>query len=194
MTKYTYAITTHDQQAKAAGREMPISTKQSIEICNQIRGKNINRAKSILDDAISFERAIPFKRFTNGLGHKPGRMASGRYHPKACKLIKELILSAEANALNKGLSVSDLIIKHICVQKAGNQFHMGSRRGIRMRRTHLEVVLEAQQENKKETKKTEKTKPEFPKKEEKVMKKERAASQKAATVAPLPEKKVEGHQ
>ncbi|MBS3128571.1 50S ribosomal protein L22 [Candidatus Woesearchaeota archaeon] len=159
-------LPTTETQAKAFGRELPLSSKQGIEICNRLRGRSVQQAKKILDDAITFKRAIPFKRFTNALGHKPGKMASGRYHPKACTLIKMVLASAEANALNKGLGTQHLMIKHLSAQKAGNQNHMGSRRGIRMRRTHIEVILESapieQKEKKTQTKKETTPKAETP--------------------------------
>src|SRR3989338_4981406 len=145
---YSYSTSTTAEQAKAVGTYLDVSPKQSIEICNVVRGKSVKAAKRILDDAIAEVRAIPFKRFTNGLGHKRGPLASGRFAPKACETIKGIIASAEANATNKGLSVNDLMVKHICAQRGPKQLHYGRQGGRRHKRTHVEVVLEANKERK----------------------------------------------
>ena len=153
---YNYSRTLKEDHAKAVGRDLPISTKQSIEICNAIRGKPLKRAKDILDHAIQEEIAIPFKRFTGSVGHRRGNMASGRYVPKACQHIKDVIVSAEKNAVFKGLSIQHLFLKHISAQSGGNQHHFGRHRGRAMKRTHIEIML-AQGEKKEKVKPSAKT-------------------------------------
>lgn len=127
--------------AKAIGVALPISFKKSVEICNHIRGKAVADAKNILKDASKLKKAIPFKRFTNGAGHKKIKGA-GKYPVKACSEIVKLIESVEANAQFKGLNTSQLIIRHICAQKGGKAWHYGRKRGRKMKRTTIEVVLE----------------------------------------------------
>ncbi len=124
----------------AIGRNLNISPKQSIEICSYIRGRSVGQAVMILDDAITKKKAIPFHKYTNGLGHKPG-IAAGRYPVKACTAIRRVIKSAEANAKNKGLSASDLKIVHIAVQTAPKQWHYGRQRRSVFKTAHIEVVV-----------------------------------------------------
>lgn len=133
--------TTKESNARALGRDLPISTKQSIEICNFVRGNKLNKAKEKLNDAISMKKAIPFKRFTKDTGHKRN-MAAGRYVVKACSNILKIIESAEANAKNKGLNISNLIVKSIIANKGNRAFRYGRTRRIKNKRTHIEVVVE----------------------------------------------------
>ncbi len=140
MSKYSYSTTVGEKDAAAVGLSLPVSTKQCIEICTALRGKKLARAKMILNDAINQKEAIPFKRFTNGIGHKHGRMASGSYPEKACRLILKLLGSAEANAQFKGLNSSELAVRHICSQTGPKAFRYGRRRRI-AKRTNVEIVL-----------------------------------------------------
>ncbi len=129
--------------AKAFGRSLPLSEKQSIEICSAVRNKPLSRAKKLLQRVIAMKEAIPFKRFTE-VGHRSGAMTAGRYPVNACNEILALLESAEANAQAKGLNVNDLIVRHIAAQKAPLQWHYGRQYRRRMKRIHIEVVLEEQ--------------------------------------------------
>lgn len=144
--------------AKALGRALPISTKQSIEIANFVRGKKLKNALSALQQVAGKKQAIPYTRFQKGgTGHRK-KMGPGRYPVKACSAFISLLQNAEANAQNKGMDVSSLFIKKIVANKAAKAQHFGRRR-TKMKRTHLEIVLqEAEQtakpkDAKKETKK-----------------------------------------
>src|SRR3989338_2021572 len=138
--------------ARAVGRDLSISKKQSVEICKWIRYKSTSRAKRILEDAIKMERAIPYTRFNWNVGHRPG-MGTGRYQIKASTEILALIKSAEANAQLKGLNTGNLHIVHINAQKAPTPHHYGRQRGTKMKRTHIEIVLQERAEKKNEEKK-----------------------------------------
>ncbi|MBI5880864.1 50S ribosomal protein L22 [archaeon] len=118
MAEYKYAFQGLNKEliARAVARDVEASTKQSIEICNYLRHRKLAQAKATLERVILKEQAIPFKRFMNALGHKPG-MASGRYPIKASKIFLKLLESVEANAQTKGLNTSNLEIVHICCQK-----------------------------------------------------------------------------
>ena len=129
-----------ENMAKASARSINISPKQGIEICNYIRGRPLAQAKNLLQQSIDMIRPVPLKRFTNGPGHKPG-MGPGRYYPKACSEIVKVLESAEANAKNKGLNVSDLNVIHIAVQRAAKQSHYGRQKRSVFKTAHVEVVL-----------------------------------------------------
>jgi large subunit ribosomal protein L22 len=130
-----------ENMAKAAGLDLPISYKQALEICNYIRKNHIVKAKEKLENAISMKRPIPFKKFTNGLGHKKGELLAGRYPIKACTEILKLLKSAEANALFKGLNSKGLVIFHLSVKNAAGAWHYGRQRRRRMKRCHVEIIL-----------------------------------------------------
>jgi len=130
-----------ENMVKACGKNLNISPKQSIEICNYVRGRPLAQAKRLIQASIDMKVPIPFKRFTNGLGHKHG-MAAGRFNPKACTEILKVIKSAEANAKNKGLNVPDLRLVHIATMTAPKSWHYGRKKRSVAKAAHLEVVLE----------------------------------------------------
>lgn len=143
---YKYGTKAAGNCAKAVGVGLPISFKQSLMICNAIRGLSIDRAKRVLEDAIDLKQPIRFTRFTNGLGHKKG-MAAGRYPVKACAHILELVRSAEANAQFKGLS-ANLLVKHVAAQQGPGIMRYG-RRAMQAKRTHVEIIVEEVKKEKK---------------------------------------------
>ena len=140
---YRYAFNNYNKElmAKAVGHSLSVSTKQCVEICSHIRGKNIARAKTILNNVIAMKEAIPFKRFNQSVAHKKG-IGPGRYPVKACTAVLSIIKTAKSNAQFKGLNKSNMILRHICAHKASTPWHYGRQRGVKMKRTHVEVVLE----------------------------------------------------
>jgi large subunit ribosomal protein L22 len=142
MAKHHYAYQKSEENTvKAVGRNIGISPKQSIEICKYVRGRTLAQAKMMLRQAIDMKRAVPFTRFSNGLGHKPG-MSAGRYNPKACSEIMKVIESAEANAKNKGYNTADLKLVHIAMQIGPLNRHQGRQRRSIFKNSHIEVVLQ----------------------------------------------------
>jgi large subunit ribosomal protein L22 len=139
--KYKYAFKSDKENVvKAVGRDLGISTRNSIEICSHIKGMEVKKARDLLEKVMKQERAIPFKRFTEGAGHKKG-MSSAKYPFRASQQFLFLLKALEANAQNKGLS-SELRIIHACAQKAAEPLHYGRKRRIKMKRTHVEIAAE----------------------------------------------------
>ena len=151
MNKYAVKID-DEKNAKALGLALPISTKQSILICDHIRGKSVEKAVKILEDVIAEKAAIPYKRFNRDTPHRKG-MGPGRYPVKASKEILKMINSAVSNAQYKGMSVSNLYIKHICAHLASRPWHYGRKTRRKAKRTHIEVVLEEREAKKRIPKK-----------------------------------------
>ena len=145
-----YALKAYNKEnmARAFGRSLPISFKQSIEICNFIRDKDLNYVKNVLSRIIEHKQAVPFKRFNRDVGHKK-KIAAGRYPKKASAEILSLINSVEANAQFKGLNTANLVVKHISANKASNTMHFGRKRSRRAKRTNIEIVVEEKAEVKK---------------------------------------------
>lgn len=102
-----------EKTARALGRDLPISRKKSVELCRELRGMRVDEAKEYLEAIIKKKRAVPFRRYTSGAGHKKGHIGPGRYPVKAAKYILELLESAESNADYNGMDTDELIIKHI---------------------------------------------------------------------------------
>ncbi len=130
------------ETAKAVGKNLSISTKNAIEICSFIRGKSLQKAKEILERVIEKKQAIPFKRFTEGAGHKKGLAGGGKFPVKACAEILNILKLAEANASYKGLNTASLVLKHVKADKASKPIRYSRHRGRLMKRTHVEVIVE----------------------------------------------------
>ena len=164
MTDYKYAYQGEPEgTARAVARSVQVSTKTAVMIAKFLRGKTVARAKKDLELVLKKKIAVPFTRFTEGAGHKPG-IGPGKYPEKATKAFLETISNAEANAMDLGLG-DELKIQAITVHKGAVNWHYGRIRGRKQKNTNIEVVLkEIIKEKKPETKKEEK-KPEQPKKE-----------------------------
>lgn len=126
-----------DHIAIAKALNLPISTKQSREIAKFVRNKNTAKAKSLLQQVLENKIAVPMKRFNRDTGHKPGKIASGRYPEKATKEFMKLITLVEAHAENKGLDSKNLVIYDLRANKGERTMHYGRQRGTKAKTTHL---------------------------------------------------------
>ena len=120
-----YTFEPEEKHAKAFGRNLSISMKDSLKVCKKIKGKPLVKAKKIL----------------NGLENETIHI-NGKYYTKAAGEIKNLIESCEKNADFLGLAKDNLKV-HVSVHKGSN---MRRRRrkaafGNRMKSTNLEVIL-----------------------------------------------------
>lgn len=136
--------------ARALGRDLGVSTKESIEICRHIKDKNIVDAKKMLSAAVELKRPIALSRFNQKVAHKPG-MGPGRYLCSTAKSILSVLENLETNAQQKGLSTANLVIVHACAHQAARPFHASRKRGRRMKRTHVEIVCEEKAVERKKT-------------------------------------------
>jgi large subunit ribosomal protein L22 len=134
--------------ASARSLNLPISTKHSVEISHQIRYKNTSFARKFLEDVISMEKAVPFRRFRRDVGHKRG-MSAGRFPQKAAKEFLKLVKSVEANAQTKGLNTTTLKITKLVANKASTPI-TGGRLRQGTKRTHLEIQVKERKEIKKD--------------------------------------------
>ncbi len=154
MTKYKYSVKNlKENQAKALARDASVSFKSAIEACNFLRGRTTKQALSLLEKVLDKKIAIPFKRFTDGVGHRRGNgIAAGRYPQKLSDVLIKLIKNAEANASIKALN-ENLKIVHLSAQKASVPMHYGRHPRREMKRSHIELIVEEIEEKKKEPKK-----------------------------------------
>lgn len=127
--------------AKCNGQNSSVSFKQSIEIANAVRGKPLRNAYSLLETVLDMKVAIPFRRYTDGVGHRKG-MGSGRYPLKTSAEFVRLLKSAESNAKNLGMDHNKLVIKTVVINKAAQQMHQGRNYGRKMKRCHIYIELE----------------------------------------------------
>lgn len=135
-----------DKTSRALGKDIGISLKKTVEVCDYVRGMRCDVAKDLLREVIDGERAIPFKRYAGDVGHRPG-MGPGRYPKNSAKAVLRLIEEAEANAEYKGLDIGNMRIKHIAanggeIVKAFRPRARGRSSPKNKSRVNLEIILE----------------------------------------------------
>lgn len=113
------------KSARAQGRALRISVKNSVILCRAINGKNLAKGKSLLRDLIDQKRSL-----------------DGKYYTKTAQGILELLNSAESNAIFKGLDIVRMVIS----ASAHKGFTFIRPRRLKMRRTrrkmtNIQIVL-----------------------------------------------------
>jgi len=107
-----------DTTARAQAIEVDVSPKHSIEICRELKGMELQKAKDYLQEVIDLKRAVPFKRFHRLVAHRKGKgFGPGRYPQKAARAILKLLEDCEANAEYSGMDTESLKIKHIAAHR-----------------------------------------------------------------------------
>jgi large subunit ribosomal protein L22 len=122
MPKYGYSIMglDPDKTARVSGVDMRISPKKAAEVCREIRGLKLEKAKGLLEDVIAMKKMIPFRVHKKELGHHGNKLReykfyAGGYPVKVAERVLELLKSAENNAEYKGLDVDRLKVIHASV-------------------------------------------------------------------------------
>ncbi len=147
--RYSVSELDPDRTALASGRDLRISYKAAVEVCNAIRGMMLQDAKRFLEEVIAKKRPVPFRRFKKKQAHRRGLQGfyAGKYPVKAAKEILKVLENAEANADFKGLDTERLRIVHIAAQK-GTKIRgympraFGRASPWNEQLTHIEVVVE----------------------------------------------------
>lgn len=90
--------------AKARGTHLRIHFKHCREIGKAIQGRTVGKAKAYLEDVLQFKEAIPFTKYTGGIG----RHAIGKKYKapgdkvgwplKATRTFIDLLRNIESNA------------------------------------------------------------------------------------------------
>ena len=139
-----------DKYAKAFGENLPISLKDSVNICREIKGMKLDDAKQYLEDVIKKKRAVKYFRYLDSVSHRKG-IGPGRYPVKEAKYILKVLENAEANAEDKELDIDNTYIMHIAahkgeILKTNKPRAQGRSTEYRKDRIHIEVILEERAE------------------------------------------------
>jgi len=150
MRGYTYRDESGVNVARARGVEVPISPKKTYEIMNAIRGRSVERARTILEDAIALRKAIPFRRYNQETAHHTGT-GPGRYATKVAKNILQVLENAEENAEYEGLDADRLFVKVAAsargrIRKASMPRAHGRATPWNEQMTNIEIVLAERKE------------------------------------------------
>ena len=150
MGRYNYAFQNFDatKHVRASIREKKISHKHARETAKAIKGLTLEKARDYMLSVVAKERAIPFRRFKNQVGHRsdPGMM-SGRYPEKTAGEFLKLLDNLESNAEYKGMDLDRLKIINATVHKGRllKRFTpraMGRSSAKNDAMTHVEIVAQ----------------------------------------------------
>jgi len=121
-------------EAVVNAKSLPISTKHSIAICNMIRGKDIDKAILLLEQAEKKKIPVPMR---GEIPHRKGIM-SGRFPINALGYFIKTLKSLKANALVNELELEkfEIFCKANLASRPYRRFGKG-----KFKRTHLTVKL-----------------------------------------------------
>ena len=115
MPQFSYAFQNFDKarHVRASVREKSISHKHSREIALAIKGMTIEKAREFLENVVSKQIAVPYRRYHNEVAHRTNirdGFSAGRYPQKAAKEFLRLLDNLESNAEYKGMDLDRLRI------------------------------------------------------------------------------------
>lgn len=150
MRGYTYRAETGVNVARARGLEIPISPKKTYEVLNRIRGLSLERARTLLEEAVDGVRAIPFRRYNQETAHHRG-VGPGRFPKKVARSVLGVLKNAEENAEYEGLDVDRLFVKVAAsgrgrIRKASMPRAHGRATAWNEQTTNLEIILAERKE------------------------------------------------
>ncbi len=117
---YSYQNYEKSRHVRASLRDKSISPKHAREISIAINGKSIEKAREFLEDVISKEIAVPYRRYNNEVAHRSNirdGFSAGRFPYKASNEFLKLLDNLESNAEYKGMDLDRLKIISIVVHK-----------------------------------------------------------------------------
>ena len=124
MTRYSKPEPTA-KSVKARGSYLRVHFKNTRETAAAIAGMKLSKAVAYLSDVKDMKQAIPFRRFSSGVGRTPQvnhfKVTQGRWPVKSVAFLLGLLKNAESNAEAKGLDLEALVIRHIQVNQAPKQ-------------------------------------------------------------------------
>ncbi len=130
-------------EAIVNGKSLPISTKKSAAVCRFIKGKNIQRAISDLEQVLAHKKAIPMK---GEIPHQKGKgISSGGYSKKTAENFIKLLKSLQANANAGGLE--EPVIVEAIANKASSPYGRFGR--IKRKRSHIQIKVKEKKKWKK---------------------------------------------
>ncbi|MFB6200010.1 MAG: 50S ribosomal protein L22 [Candidatus Nanohaloarchaea archaeon] len=136
-------IQTEPHQAKAVGKNLRISWKDSTEIGRFIKGDTVEKAKNKLEKVTEKKLPVPYTKFDSGAGHRSGN-GKAKYPVKAAETTLEKLEEAESNAENEGLNPGSLKVKNV-ISNQGPSFQTPkNQRGRELKSTHLKIIVEEQ--------------------------------------------------
>lgn len=133
-------------EAVMRGKDLPISKKHSMAICDLIRGKKIEPMILELEQIAKLKKPIVMR---GEIPHRHGKIMSGRYPVNACKVFIKLLKCLNANA-----SVNSLENVYLAIAIANDASRPFKRGGsMRFKRTNVLLIARERKQAVKEEKK-----------------------------------------
>ena len=121
MPQYGYSIVQldPDRTTLASGRDLPVSAKDTEEVCRSIRGMRLEQAKKWLEAVMDEKQLVTYRRHHKKHAHHATGTTrpEGGYPVKAADAVVKVLKNAESNAESKGLNIEKLRIIHAAAQK-----------------------------------------------------------------------------
>lgn len=133
------SLQTEPHQAKAVGRNLPVSWKDVTEIGRFVKGDTVEKAVSKLERVTEEELAVPFTKFS-GASHTSGGQ-EGRYPVKAADAVLEVLSSAESNAENEGLNTDKLEVQEFITNQGPRIRTPKRHRGREPKSAHVKIIV-----------------------------------------------------
>lgn len=122
---YSFQPDNESKSCKTSGNYLRVHFKNTREAASVLRGMQLRKAQTFLNDVCEKKQCVPFRRFNGGVGRcaqaKAWGVTQGRWPEKSAKFLLGLLKNAESNAESKGLNLDTLIIKHVQVNQAPKQ-------------------------------------------------------------------------
>mmetsp|Transcript_58377 Transcript_58377/g.114817 ORF Transcript_58377/g.114817 Transcript_58377/m.114817 type:complete len:190 (+) Transcript_58377:91-660(+) len=153
MVKYSQEPDNIVKAAKAKGTHLRVHFKHCREIGQAIKGRTISKARTYLENVLAFKEAIPFTKYTGGIGRHavakqyktPGDKV--QWPQKATKTFLDLLRNIESNAEAKGLEMDKVMITSVNCNQAPKMRRRTYRAHGRVNAyqsspAHIEIIVE----------------------------------------------------
>lgn len=122
---YSFQPDNESKSCKTSGNYLRVHFKNTREAASVLRGMQLRKAQTFLNDVCEKKQCVPFRRYNGGVGRcaqaKAWGVTQGRWPEKSAKFLLGLLKNAESNAESKGLNLDTLVIKHVQVNQAPRQ-------------------------------------------------------------------------
>ena len=124
--------------ASVSVKNIPMSTKHSIALCDFVRKKKIGDAIKDIEMVLAMKKAVPMK---GEIPHRKGKgMMSGRFPQNASENFVKILKSLAANAMHNGLE------EPIIVEAVSNIGERPYGKFGRVRKSRTHVLIKAKEE------------------------------------------------
>lgn len=124
--RYNYDIIDPANTVKASLQNAKVSFKNTRETCSTLCGRTVEGCIEYLKNVIAKKECVPMRRYRYGVHSTPQARAfdgkfpctKGRWPVTSCQTMIRVMENIKANAVLKNISVGDLVIRMVSVNRA----------------------------------------------------------------------------